>query len=149
MTAFVGRDTLVEFAIAAEDASIGSLTYSTLGMVRDKSIKTDWDTADTTADDSPDFTKTALVTFKMVEFTGSGVTYSDSGFNQETFRAHVISPGAGTGNQPKVWLRITLPTTGVYEGPFIVTSWEDQSPYSDTLTWSLTAMSNGAVTYTP
>jgi hypothetical protein len=68
MTAHVGRDVLIEFAIADENASEASLTWLNLGMMRGKSIKTSWDTADTTADDSPDFTKTSLVTFKNVEF---------------------------------------------------------------------------------
>ena len=70
MTAFTGRDTLIEFAIAKEDASVGSLTWQTLGMMRKKSMKTSWETVDTTADKSPAFTKTTLVTFKAVEFSG-------------------------------------------------------------------------------
>lgn len=147
MGAFVGRDTLIEFAIAAEDASVGGLTFSTLGMMRGKSMKTSWETADTTADDSPGFTKTSLVTFKSVEFSGDGVSYTDALHNQQTMKAHVISPGSGTGNQPKVWLRMT-DATGVYVGPFIVTEWSDDRPYSDTCTWSMSAMSNGAVTFT-
>lgn len=147
MGAFVGRDTIVEFAIAAEDASVGGLTFSTLGMMRGKSMKTSWETADTTADNSPSFTKTALVTFKAVEFSGDGVSYTDTLHNQQTMKSHVISPGSGTGNQPKVWLRMT-DATGVYVGPFIVTEWSDDRPYADTCTWSMSAMSNGAVAFT-
>lgn len=147
MGAFVGRDTLIEFAIAAEDASVGGLTFSTLGMMRGKSMKTSWETADTTADDSPGFTKTSLVTFKSVEFSGDGVSYTDALHNQQTLKAHVISPGSGTGNQPKAWLRMT-DATGVYVGPFIINEWSDDRPYADTCTWSMGAMSNGSVTFT-
>jgi predicted secreted protein len=147
MGAFVGRDVLVEFSIADESASVGGLTFSTLGMMRGKSMKTSWETADTTADDSPGFTKTSLVTFKAVEFSGDGVTYTEAMHNQGTLKEHVISPGAGTANQPKVWFRMTDPT-GVYVGPFIVSEWSDDSPYSDTCTWSISAMSNGNVTFT-
>jgi hypothetical protein len=43
-------------------------------MMRAKGISTSWDTADTTADQSPGFTRTSLVTFKSVEFSGDGVT---------------------------------------------------------------------------
>ncbi len=149
MTAFVGRDVLVEFAIADEDASSGSLTWLTLGMMRGKSMKTSWDTVDTTADDSPSFTKTSLVTFKAVEFSGDGVSYTDAVYNQSTLKAHVISPGSTTDNQPKAWFRLTDPDGSTYMGPFIVSEWSDERPYSDTATWSITAMSNGDVAFTP
>ncbi len=148
MTAFVGRDVTVEFAIADENATSGSLTYIGLGMMRGKKSSVKWDTADTTADDSPEFTKTNLVTFKSVEVSGDGVTYTDAIHNQAEFKAHVYSPGAATANQPKVWLRLTGPD-GVLEGPFIVSQFEDDRPYADAATWSMTAMSNGAVTFTP
>lgn len=149
MVAHVGRDVLVEFAIADENASIGSLTYLNLGMMRGKSIKTSWDTADTTADDSPDFQKTSLVTFKNCEFSGDGVSYDDAVYNQETLEAHVVSPGSATANQPKVWFKLTYPSGKIYEGPFIVSEWSNDSPHSAEATWSITAMSNGEVVLTP
>lgn len=149
MGAHVGRDVVVEFALAAEDAVEASLTWLTLGMMRGKSISTTWDTADTTADASPDFTKTSLVTFKNVEFSGDGVSYDDAVHNQETLEAHVVSPGSGTGNQPKVWFRLTYPNGKKYTGPFIVTEWANDSPHSAEATWSISAMSNGQVTLTP
>jgi len=149
MGAFVGRDVVLEFAIAAEDATLASLSFSTLGMMRGKSMKTNWDDVDTTADDSPDYTKTSLVTFKMVEFSGDGVSYTDTAYNQNTLRAHVISPGSGTGNQPKAWLRMTDPDGSVYVGPFIITEWADERGHASESTWSLSAKSNGSVTFTP
>ncbi len=149
MGAHVGRDVQVDFAIAAEDAVEAGLTWKTLGMMRGKSIKTTWDTADSTADDSPDFTKTSLVTFKNVEFSGDGVSYDDEVHNQEELEAHVVSPGAGTDNQPKAWLRVTYPSGKKYSGPFILTEWSNDSPHADTATWSLAATSNGEVTLTP
>jgi TP901-1 family phage major tail protein len=149
MTAFTGRDVLVEYAIADENASMGSLVYKRLGMMRGKSVKTSWDTVDTTADQSPGFTKTSLVTFKSVEFTGDGVSYDDAVFNQNEFKAHVISPGTTTANQPKAWIRMTDPDGGKYEGPFIVSEWSDDRPYSDAATWSMSASSNGNVSFVP
>jgi predicted secreted protein len=148
MVAFVGRDVAVEFAIAVEDAVPASLTYIPLGMMRGKSPKVAWEVADTTADDSPEFTKTSLVTFKSVEFSGDGVSYTDAAFNQATLKAHVYNPQVATQFQPKAWFRITGPD-GVLEGPFIITEWSDDRPYADAATWSITAMSNGAVTFTP
>jgi predicted secreted protein len=147
-TQFVGRDVIVNFAIGVESDDPSGLTFKRLGMMRTKSMKTTWDTVDTTADMSPDYTKTNLVTFKMVEFTGDGVSYGEDEANQKEFKAHVISPGAGTNNQPKVWLQLIDPDGDQYEGPFIVTEWSDERPYADAATWSTAAMSNGAVTFT-
>jgi len=147
--AFVGRDVLVEFAIADETAIPSSLTYKRLGMMRGKKISTNWDTADTTADQSPAFTKTKLVTFKAVSFEGDGVSYAEAAYNQKEFRAQAISPGAGTAYQPKFWLRVTDADGSTWEGPYIVPKWEDSRPYSDAATWSMSAESNGDVVYTP
>lgn len=148
MTAFVGRDVAVEFAIADENALPGSLVYLPLGMMRGKSPKVTWETADTTADNSPSFTKTKLVTFKQVEFSGDGISYTDAVFNQAAMKSHVYNPPVATAFQPKAWFRITGPD-GVLEGPFIVSEWSDDRPYAEAATWKITAMSNGAVTFTP
>lgn len=146
---FVGRDVVVNFAIALESADPAGLTFKRLGMMRGKSMKTSWDTVDTTADQSPAFTKTNLVTFKSVEFSGDGVSYGEAVANQKEFKAHAINPGAGTLNQPKVWLQMIDPDGDEYEGPFIVKEWSDDRPHGDSATWSMTAISNGAVVYTP
>lgn len=104
MGAFTGRDVAVEYAIADENATVGALTFVRLGMMRGKTMKTSWETVDTTADKSPQFTKTSLVSFKSMEFSGDGVSYDDAVHNQKVLKAHVINPSVGTANQPKVWL---------------------------------------------
>lgn len=144
MTANVGRDVLVEFSIADEDAVVGGLTWSTLGMMRGKDVKCSWDTADTTADKNPSFTKSQLVTFKNAEFSGNGVTYSDALHNQKTMKSLVYGIV-----QPKAWFRITYPDGSYVRGPFIVTEWNDSNPHAEASTWSIKAMSNGSVTFTP
>jgi len=146
---FVGRDCVVNFAIGLPSANPSSLTFKQLGMMRGKSMKTSWDTVDTTADMSPAFTKTNLATFKADEFSGDGVTYTEALANQNEFKAHVISPGSTTGNQPMVWLQLIDLDGSMYEGPFIVTEWSDDRPHADAATWSTAAKSNGAVTFTP
>jgi predicted secreted protein len=148
MPAYSGRDVLLEFAIGDENSSPSSLTFLTLGMMRGKGMSVTWDTADATADKSPAFTKQTITTFKMVEFSGDGVAYTEALHNQSTLKAHVYNPGVGTGSQPKVWLRQTAPD-GVTIGPFTVTEWDSDAPYADVVTWSMTAMSNGQVTFTP
>jgi predicted secreted protein len=148
MSAFSGRDVLVEFSIADETATAATLTFSTLGMMRGKSMKTNWDTVDTTADKSPAYTKTSLVTFKSVEFSGDGVSYTEALHNQLQVKQLVISPSAATSFQPKAWMRLTDPDGSFYVGPFIITEWSDERPYADTATWSIKATSNGEVTFT-
>ena len=148
MSAYTGRDVLIEFAIADENASVGSLTFKTLGMMRGKGMKVNWDTADATADKSPQFTKQSLVTFKAVEFSGDGVSYTDAIHNQSELKAHIYNPGSTTANQPKAWIRQTA-LDGVTVGPFIFSEWSTDAPHDDVATWSTTAMSNGAVTFTP
>lgn len=151
MSKYTGRDVIVNFAIGNESDAPGGLTFKRLGMMRGKDIKATWDTTDATADQSEAFTKENLVTFKSMEFSGDGVARTEAIYNQAELKAHVINPGAGTGNQPKVWLQIieldngsTYATT---QGPFIVNEWSSSAPHSDVVTWSITAMSNGACTY--
>ncbi len=146
MSAFVGKKVLIEFAIALESAAVGGLTWQTLGMMRGKSMKTSWDDVDTTADGSGD-TKTALATFKNVEFSGDGVSRDDAVYKQKVLHAHFHNPTA-TGGQPLAWIRMTDPDGSQYVGPFLLTEWSDDRPYDGSATWSLSAKSNGNVTYT-
>lgn len=148
MGAFTGRDVTIEFAIADESVAYGSLSFQVLGMMRDKGLDVSWDTVDATADDSPQYTKENLVTFKQVEFSGSGVSRTEAVHNQAILKAHIYNPGAPTSYQPKIWLRQTAPD-GVTYGPFIANKWSSASPHADVVTWDMSAMSNGAVTFVP
>ena len=150
MSAFSGRDVVVEFAIAKEDAAVGSLSWQRLGMVRTKDgPSAAWKDADTTADMSPQFTETSLVTFKSVTFGGDGVAYSDAVYNQKVLEAHAFNPGVGTDYQPKVWWRITRPDGSQYAGPFLLLSFENTAPHDGAATFKFTSKSNGAVVFTP
>lgn len=149
MVAHVGRDVLVEFATGDENANPVSLTWLTLGMVRGKGLSNKWDEVDTTADSSPDYTKTSLVTFKGVELSLDGVAYDEDVYNQEVLEALVAAPPSTTVYQPKAWFRLTYPSGKKYEGPFLVTGWDNDDPYDGAGTWKCSAKSNGAVTFTP
>lgn len=151
MSAVNGRDVLLEFAIAPETTAIGSLpAFSRLGMLRTKDgPNVAWDKADTTADMSPAYTKTSLVTFKEVTLGGDGIAYDDAAYNQKVLKAHVANPGSSTGNQPKVWFRVTEPDGSQWIGPFLIDSWDSSAPYDGPATFSFSSTSNGAVTYTP
>jgi predicted secreted protein len=147
MVAFVGRDVMVEFAAGLPTATPASLTYKVLGMMRGKELNATWDTVDTTGDKSPEYTRTSLVTFKAVEFSGDGVTYTDDMYNQLEFEQGVVNPSAATNNQPMFWLRITYPNK-VYAGPFIVKEFNNSTAFDAEATWSISASSNGAVALT-
>jgi predicted secreted protein len=149
MGASTGRDVVIEFAIADEKAIYANLTFKELGMMRGKSIKLSWDTVDTTADKSPEFTKTSLVTFKSAEFSGDGVSYGEAAHNQKELKAHVYNGASAMGFQPKAWIRQTEPDGSVTYGPFIFTEWSSDAPYGDAVTWSTSATSNGAIVYLP
>lgn len=149
MPKYIGKSFAFEFAINAEDDAPADGEWLPLGAMRDKSIGFKWDTADATADDSPDATKESIGTFKSVDISGSGVSRGIDRPNQDTFEAHVNDPGVVTGNQPNVWLRLTHPSGKKYTGFFFVSEFSTDAPYSDVITWSMTATSNGEVTITP
>jgi predicted secreted protein len=44
---------------------------------------------------------------------------------------------------------MTDPDGSVYVGPFIITEWADERGHASESTWSLSAKSNGSVTFTP
>lgn len=148
MPAYTGRDVLIEFAIADENATLASLTFVPIGMMRGKGMNVNWDVVDATGDRSPQFTRQSLVTYKQVEFSGDGVAYTEAIHNQSQLKAHIYNPPASTGNQPNACIRQTAPD-GVTVGPFIFSAWESASPFDDVVTWSTSAQSNGAVTFTP
>lgn len=142
---FVGRDVIVSFAIKDEKTIPTAPEYKRLGMMRTKDWEVQWDDVDTTGDTSPDYTRTSLVTFKSINFSGDGVSYEDTAQNQAELEGHVFSPGAATLGQPKAWLKIEFPDF-TYYGPFLFTSFSRSAPFDDAVTWSSSAKSNGAVT---
>jgi predicted secreted protein len=146
---FVGRSVAVEFSLADETATVGSLTWTRLGAMRGKTLSGTWDSVDGTADTSPGNSKEMLTTFFGMEFSGDGVAYGETVSGQKALRAHFMSPPSGTQYQPKAWLRITEPDGSVTVGPFMVGEFSAEFPHADVATWSLKATSNGACTYTP
>jgi predicted secreted protein len=142
--AFTGRDVVVYYAIACPEAQPTASEYKRLGMMRGKTTSVEWDTADATGDMSASYTKENLVTYKDVSFSGDGVTRKEDAYAQNALKRHVYSPPAETSNQPFVWFKIVSPND-ITEGPFLVTSWEDEAPHDDVATWSLEASSAGLV----
>lgn len=146
---FVGKNVAAEFSIADETATVGSLAWTRLGAMRGKSLEGTWDTVDVTADTSAGNSKEMLATFFGMSFSGDGVSYGETISGQKALLAHFMNPGSGTQYQPKAWFRLTEPDGSVIVGPFMMTTFGKEYPYSDGATWSLEATSNGPCTYTP
>ena len=142
--AFTGRDVVVYYAIGCPGSQPANGDYKRLGMMRGKTVSAEWDTADATADMSAAYTQENLVTYKNISFSGDGVTRKEDVYAQNALKRHVYNPPAETSNQPYVWLKIISPND-ITEGPFMVTSWEDEAPHDDVATWSIEASSAGQV----
>ena len=145
MSAYDGKTCAVSFSATAE----GTLptVWTTLGMMRTKSISGTWDTADSTADSTPNSAKTSIATRKSLSFSGDGVSYDDAAYNQRTLKSQFFNPSSTTQNQPKVWFKLVYASGESFTGPFMMTSWKDDSPEADVQTWSIEAASNGNVVY--
>jgi predicted secreted protein len=146
---FVGRLLAVEYAIADETATPGSLTRTRLGAMRGKSLTCTWDSVDATADTSAGSSKEMLTTFFGMEFSGDGVWHGEAVTGLKALRAHFMNPPVGTQYTPKAWFWLTEPDGSVTFANFIVTEFGFEGPHADAATWSLSATSNGACTYTP
>ncbi|MEG7490696.1 phage tail tube protein, partial [Enterobacter hormaechei] len=142
--AFTGRDVVVYYAIGCPESQPANGDYKRLGMMRGKTVSAEWDTADATADMSAAYTQENLVTYKSISFSGDGVTRKEDVYAQNALKRHVYNPPSETSNQPYVWLKIISPKD-ITEGPFMVTSWEDEAPHDDVATWSIEASSAGQV----
>lgn len=146
---FVGKNVAVEYAIADETATPGSLTRTRLGAMRGKSLEGTWDTVDVTADTSAGNSKEMLATFFGMTFSGDGVSHGETITGQKALLSHFMNPGSGTQYQPKLWLWLTEPDGSVTNGAFMLTKFGKEHPYSDAGTWSIEATSIGPCTYTP
>lgn len=141
--AFTGRDVAVLYAISCPESQPTADQYKRLGMMRGKTISFEWDTADATGDMSPQNTKENLATYKNVSFSGDGVSRKEAIYNQKALKRHVNNP-TETSNQPYIWLKIVSPMD-ITEGPFMVSSFEEEDPHDDVSTWSIEAASAGSV----
>ena len=144
---YVGRDVLLEFSLQPPSTDVASLTFERLGMCRGKELALSWDTADATGDTSAAFLKENLATFKSATISGDYVSMASDIENQAAFEDHIITPPAETGYQPFMWLRLTFGTGGrVVTGNFLVNENNSSAPYSDVVTATFSAMSNGELT---
>ncbi len=147
--AYTGRDVMMEISLQSPSIDPATINWERLGMMRSKELNISWDTADATGDTSPNFLKSNLATFKGVTISGDYVCQLPDTANQGDFEDHIFNPPVETRNQPFVWFRLTFGTNGrVVVGNFLVNESSSSAPYSDVVTGSFSAMSEGDVTST-
>ena len=146
MSAFDGKNAAVSYSIQPETFS-GTHTWSALGMMRTKSLKGTWETADSTADSTANSATTLLATRRSFSFSGDGVAYDDAAYNQLALKTQFFAPGSTTQNMPKAWIKIVYPSGETFTGPFMITSFNSDTSDKDVATWSIEATSNGNVVY--
>lgn len=136
--AFVGRDTVVEFAIVAADGTPTEIDWKILGCTRSKALNLQWDEVDTTSSCTTGNIRESLVTFKNETFTFDGVSSADDAKNQDELYQHVRTPSGG---QPIAWLRFSDPTSStemfVIEAPALFTTFNKTRNYDAEATFSV------------
>lgn len=146
-TDFVGRDVTIEYAIACGDVDPTALEFNwlSIGGGRTKSMSFEWDTADTTADDSVGNLRSNLATFKQLSVSIDGVLRKGTGANQNLIdlTKHVINPGVDYNDQPVAFIRLRYPDlTFIFYG--LVNTYSREAPYDDVATYTFEAMATSS-----
>lgn len=132
-TKYVGREVVVEYALACGDVDPGSLTFLPIGAMRGKEVNLEMDTVDATADDSVGSFRENLVTYKTFSFSGDGVARRADGVlsNQTALYTHAL-----TDPQPVAWMRFTFPDLTI-TAFMIISTFSRSAPYDEVVTFSL------------
>ncbi len=138
-TKYVGRDVVLEYAIACGDALPASADWKVFGSLRTKEFNLSWDTTDATDADSVGALRENLATFQTLSISGDGVCKA-AGANSENLieiTKHVAKPDA-TGGQPVAWMRMTFPDL-TFTCFMLFSTLSRSAPYDDVVTYSLEA----------
>lgn len=138
-TDFVGRDVTIEYALACGDVdpTDPSFSWLSIGGGRTKSLNIEWDTVDTTADDSVGNLRSNLATFKQMTVSIDGVLRKGTGAdtNLVDLTKHVINPGVDYNDQPVAWIRMRYPDL-TFIAYMLVSTYGREAPYDDVATYS-------------
>jgi predicted secreted protein len=136
---YLGRDVILEYAIQCGDVVPTSGQWKRVGSLRTKEFTLEWDTTDTTADDSIGALRENLATFQTMSITGDGTAkaFGAGSANLIELTKHVAKPDA-TGGQPVAWIRLTFPDL-TFTCFMIVTNMSRSAPYDDVATFSFEA----------
>ena len=136
--AFVGRDTVVEFALVEADTTPTEGDWKILGCTRSKAMNLQWDEVDTTSSCTQGNIRESLVTYKNETFSIDGVSSADDSKNQEEIYLHIRNPDGG---QPVGWLRFSDPRSStemlVIEAPALFMQFNKTRNYDAEATWTM------------
>lgn len=138
-TKYVGRDVVLEYAIGCGDVLPTAAEWKRVGAMRTKEFSLEWETADSTADDSVGALRSNLATFQSLSISGDGTAKASGNGSASLIELtkHVANPAA-TGGQPVVWMRMTFPDI-TFTAFMILTTMSRSAPYDDVVTFSLEA----------
>lgn len=136
--AFVGRDTVVEFALVDADGTPSEEDWKVLGCTRSKALNLQWDEVDTTSSCTQGNIRESLVTYKNETFSIDGVSSADDSKNQEALYLHIRTPDGG---QPVGWLRFSDPRSSSemleIQAPALFTQFNKTRNYDAEATWTM------------
>lgn len=138
-SAFLGRDTSLEFFIGCGDTAPQESDWKFIGALRSNSLSGEYDTVDATADDSAGSIREMLATFKNITISTDGVARrtDTATVNQTALLLHYYNP-VTTGGQPVVWLRRTDPRITLV-GYFLMSTYDLEAQYDEVATFSIEA----------
>lgn len=141
---YVGRDVVMEYQIGCGDEMPAGNAWKLFGSMRTKEMMLEWETTDTTADDSIGALRENLATFQTMSISGDGVCKASGAgaANLIELTKHVAKPDA-TGGQPVAWIRITFPDL-TFTCFMIVTNMSRSAPFDDVVTFSFEASATGS-----
>ncbi|WP_315136335.1 phage tail tube protein [Achromobacter marplatensis] len=141
---YVGRDVVLEYHIGCGDQLPAETDWKRFAALRTKEFTLEWETADTTADDSVGALRENIATFQTLSISGDG-TAKASGTGSENLieiTKHVARPDA-TGGQPVAWMRMTFPDL-TFTAFMLVSNMSRSAPFDDVVTFSLEASATGS-----
>lgn len=118
----------------------GTEVFTTLGGFRSNSFSFDNEQIDITNKDAPDDQTLLAGGTKARTIEGSGVFVDDAAF--ATFEGYVRNASIDN-------YQIDVPDWGIYEGAYLATKLEFAGEHNGELTFNVTLVSSGAVTFTP
>lgn len=141
--AYTGRDRILSFSVCKPSdggeplATVAARTFLHVGGTRGKTKNAQWDAADSTNADSPQFNKEYIVTFKENTLSIDGIYILDTSGNLDTLEDAIVFPDAtNQDSQPFMWLKFEHPqqTTRYLFG--MATGFERGEPYDGAATYS-------------
>ncbi|EKO3964602.1 Ig domain-containing protein [Vibrio fluvialis] len=131
---FVGKERVVEYAIACGDSVPESNEWVRWAALRNSEINVTWDTTDATDSDSVGSLRENLATFQSFSVSGDGTARR---LDHKDIWKHYCKPES-TGGQPVLWIRVTDPDL-TFTAFCLLSTMSKPATYDDLVTFSFEA----------